>query len=314
MLALAKMMDTTQALHDNQAIAELLAEMAALLRAQESTPFRAGAYQHASEQVQRLDRGLREILDAEGMAGLERIPTIGKGIAAAIAEILTTGRWSQLERLRGSADPETLFQSVPGIGPDLARRIHDELNIDTLQALEAAAYDGRLARLRGFGKRRSQAIRAVVSGMLDRVRPHSVAGAPPQPSAVPSVPEILSVDAQYIDKARRGELPTIAPKRLNPSAEAWLPVLHTQLGRWSFTALYSNTARAHDLGKTRDWVVIYYGTDHQDEGQCTVVTQPRGLLAGRRIVRGREAECRAYYTDAPSADDRPAAQAKAGST
>lgn len=51
--------------------------------------------------------------------------------------------------------------------------------------------------------------------------------------------------------------PRAAPRRFNPKGKAWLPILHTQRGPWHFTALYSNTARAHDLKKTGDWVVLY---------------------------------------------------------
>jgi hypothetical protein len=90
-------------------------------------------------------------------------------------------------------------------------------------------------------------------------------------------------------------LRTIAPKRFNPEGKAWLPVLQTERGDWHFTALYSNTAKAHELGRTRDWVVMYfYDTDHV-ERQRTVVTESRGPLAGRRVVRGREGECQQFY-------------------
>jgi len=65
-------------------------------------------------------------------------------------------------------------------------------------------------------------------------------------------------------------------------------------GQWHFTALFSNTARGHELGKTRDWVVIYLYDDRHTE-QHTVVTETRGALVGKRVVRGREAECRAHY-------------------
>ena len=66
-------------------------------------------------------------------------------------------------------------------------------------------------------------------------------------------------------------------------------MLHSERDGWSFTALYSNTARAHELGRTRDWVVIYFEHDgHED--QCTVVTEYSGPLAGKRVVRGREGE------------------------
>lgn len=88
-----------------------------------------------------------------------------------------------------------------------------------------------------------------------------------------------------------GSLPKIEPRRFNPSGEAWLPILHTERGEWRFTALFSNTARAHELGRTRDWVVIYFHLDSGPEGQRTVVTETRGRLKGHRVVRGREADC-----------------------
>jgi hypothetical protein len=116
----------------------------------------------------------------------------------------------------------------------------------------------------------------------------------------PAVEVLLSLDREYRDKAVAGRLPLIAPRRFNPSGEAWLPVLHTERGEWHFTALFSNTAQAHQLNRTRDWVVIYYYDDEHAEGQHTVVTETRGPLAGRRVVRGREAECKAHYARAAS--------------
>ena len=54
--------------------------------------------------------------------------------------------WAQLERLRGSLDPTTLFQTVPGIGPELAQRIHDTLGILWARSLvdEALATNGSI--------------------------------------------------------------------------------------------------------------------------------------------------------------------------
>jgi hypothetical protein len=67
--------------------------------------------------------------------------------------------------------------------------------------------------------------------------------------------------------------------------------LHTSRDGWHLTALYSNTARAHELARTRDWVVIYFHQDDHVEGQRTVVTETHGAQRGLRVVRGREAEC-----------------------
>jgi len=110
----------------------------------------------------------------------------------------------------------------------------------------------------------------------------------------PAVADLLAVDAEYLARAERGELPQIAPRRFNPEARAWLPVLHTERGGFHYTALFSNTARAHRLGKTHDWVVLFYARD-EHEDQCTVVTEHRGPLSGRRVVRGREPECARHY-------------------
>jgi len=111
----------------------------------------------------------------------------------------------------------------------------------------------------------------------------------------PPIGLLLQVDQTYRASAEAGTLPTIAPRRFNPEGKSWLPVLHTRHGDWHFTALFSNTARAHELGRVHDWVVIYAEDRDHREHQYTVVTPPAGPLAGRRVVRGREAECRAWY-------------------
>jgi len=276
---------------ENAQIAAQLREAAALLHAQEGNPFRIAAYRKAADTVARAARPVRELFDAQGRAGLQSLAGVGPGIASSIAEILVTGRWAQLARLRGDADPEALFCSVPGVGPETAHAIHEALHVDTLEALEAAAHDGRLEEVRGVGARRAAQIRASLASMLGR----RVARAPRAQTAAPGIVTLLEVDREYRDKAAAGRLRTIAPKRFNPSGEAWLPVLHTEREGWHFTALFSNTARAHELGRTRDWVVIYYYDGEHVEAQCTVVTEPRGALAGRRMVRGREEECRAHY-------------------
>jgi hypothetical protein len=102
------------------------------------------------------------------------------------------------------------------------------------------------------------------------------------------------VGVEHFHEDSNDQLRKIAPKRFNPQGEAWLPVLNAKREGWSFTALYSNTATAHRLGKTHDWVVIYY-EKAGGQRQGTVVTAEWGRLAGERVVRGRERECREHY-------------------
>lgn len=275
----------------NKTIARKLREMADLLEVQEADGFRVSAYRRAADTVDALDRPIDEIAASEGQAGLIALSGIGEGISSAILEILRTGRWSALERLTGEIDPENLFRTVPGVGAKLAHLIHEELHIDTLEQLEMAAHDGRLQALPGIGARRVGAIRAVLGERLGTRRTVSATTM----GRGPDVGVLLDVDREYRERAADGTLRKIAPKRFNPSNEAWLPVLHTRRGDWQFTALFSNTRKAHELARTDDWVVLYFHDGHGLEAQCTVVTEHRGPLEGRRVVRGREQACTAHY-------------------
>ncbi len=145
----------------NESLAANLREFADLLAQQEADGFRTAAYRRASDILVALDRPVARIFAAEGQRGLMALPGIGGSIASAIAEMLTTGRWSQLERLRGTLNPEKLFQTIPGIGPELAARIHGHLDVETLEALEIAAHVGvRLEQVPGIGRRRAVAAEA----------------------------------------------------------------------------------------------------------------------------------------------------------
>lgn len=272
-------------------IIDQLYEISDLLEQQQASPFRVNAFRRAAETLAGLTVDIRKVVEQEGMVGLTALPHIGTGIGSVIYEIVATGRCSRLENLRGSLQPEQLFQTVPGVGLELARHMHEQLHVDTLESLEAAAHDGRLEQVEGVGPRRAAAIRAALATMLGRPRYHSSRGF----FNMVSVSLILDVDHEYQQKVKRNQLKKITPKRFNPENEAWLPILHTNRGPWHFTALYSNTARAHELHKTHDWVVIYFYDDFHHENQHTVVTETHGSLMGKRVVRGREVECELYY-------------------
>jgi hypothetical protein len=279
---------------DNFQVAEMLEQIAKLLEIKQADPFRVAAYRRAARSVAQAVRPLWQVLAGEGLVGIRAVEGVGPTTGAAVAEYLQTGRVAMLERLKAELPPEELFRVVPGIGSELAHRIADELRIKTLEDLELAAHDGRLSAVSGFGERRTKLVRDALAGILSRRNPPPVAKPQPPRLQLPSVDLILHVDAEYRHGAKTGSLRKIAPRRFNPEGKAWLPLLHTQQGGWTFTALFSNTAVAHQLGATGDWVVIFYerGTE---TGQCTVVTERRGLMIGKRVVRGREAECRAFY-------------------
>lgn len=276
----------------NAEIAQRLEEVARLLEDQGANPFRVRAYQHAAQTVRHHASSVRDLFEREGMEGLRRLPGLGESLARAVRDLILTGRLPMLDRLRGEADPIAVLTSVPGIGAALAARLHDDLGIDSLEELEMAAHDGRLASIGGIGEKKLAGIIDSLAGRLGRVR--GKGGGQDTAVGEPPVDELLDIDAEYREKAAAGRLRKIAPHRFNPEREAWLPVLHAQRGDRHYTALFSNTARAHERGKTSDWVILYY--DHDGgESQCTVITSERGPMKGRRIVRGREEECAAHY-------------------
>jgi DNA polymerase (family X) len=270
----------------NAEFAARLDEVARVLEEHGANPFRVNAYRRAANVLRGLPESVADIANQQCVEGLDALPGIGPSLARTIRELVRTGRVPMLDRLRGESDPVELLMTVPGIGRITAERLHHDLGIDTLEDLEIAAHDGRLASVEGFGAKRLAAIRDTLAHRLGRIRREAPAAGTPDPP----VAELLDVDAEYRDRAAAGTLPTIAPRRFNPEHERWLPVLHTTRGPRHYTALFSNTPHAHSVGATRDWVILYYD-DGSGERQCTVVTARHGALAGRRIVRGREHEC-----------------------
>ena len=274
----------------NRQIAQRLGEVAQILSDQGANRYRVQAYRNAAANLRRLERPVDEVLKEGGEPGLRTIRGIGPSIARAIATLILTGRLPMLNRLRGESEHALLLTSVPGIGKVLAARLHDEIGIHTLEQLEAAAHDGRLRDLLGLGAKRIAGIMDSLASRLGRIDARPPSGR----VQAPSIAEILDVDREYRKKAAAGALPAIAPRRFNPNRKAWLPILHTERGPRHYTALFSNTARAHEMKKNQDWVVIYHDSGNS-AGQCTVITSQHRPFIGKRIVPGREDECADYY-------------------
>jgi hypothetical protein len=271
----------------NDQIAAALREVATLLEEQAANPFRVAAYRRAADSIAGLGISLVTLLGDHGLRGIDRVPGVGPAIARAVRDFVQTGKLAILERLRGERDPEAVLRQLPQIGSRMAAKLHRDLDISSLEDFEAALNSGELADLKWLGPKRAAALKDVLAVRLSR-------RGVPRSGVVddrPPVRELLDVDREYRRRAAQGDLPMIAPRRFNPDRIAWLPILHTRRGHRDYTALFSNTARAHQLGRTREWVVIYYDGDDQDH-QATVVTARTGLLRGRRVVRGREEECR----------------------
>ena len=273
----------------NDEIASVFEQVANLLEVKAENYYRIRAYREAAQTIRSLERPITAILKYDGRAGLEKLPRIGQHLSLSIEELLQTGELSLLKQLLADVSPEDVFKLIPGIGDVLAHRVQQELGIETLEELELAAHTGQLDTVPGSGSGRTQLVRDTLETILNRSSRQRIRANRwreiQTAYGLPPVALILDIDAEYRRLAAAGRLPTIAPRRFNPTGKRWLPVMHVEQDGWRFSALYSNTARAHELGKTHDWVVIYYERNgHQ--GQCTVVTETRGEQRGQRVVRG----------------------------
>lgn len=274
---------------DNATIARKLNDYATYLEGEESNVYRVRAYRRAAATVLAQERSLADLVDEKGRAGLEELPGIGASLAYTIEGLVRTGAFRTLRPDAGHVDPERLLTSLPGVGRQLAHTLHEQLGLTTLEEVERAAHDGRLAQA-GVGPKRLRGLIDALAGRLRRSRlPEPVRGEP-------SVAALLAIDEEYRRQVEGDMLSTLMPRRFNPEHEPWLPLFVADRDGWRFRALFSNTALAHRLGKTRDWVVIAFH-DGFHSSQRTVVTETRGDLRGLRVVRGRERECRLYYQE-----------------
>jgi hypothetical protein len=269
----------------NAAMALTMERVAALLETQGASVHRVRAWREGARAIRGYSADLRDVFRDHGRIGLEAIPHIGPRLANVLIELIKTGHCSVLDRLRGESVRG--LERIPGLGPCLAQRVQRTLGVTTLEELDGVLRDGRLAELPGFGPRRIALLRDVVAA---RLRPTNERASPQ-----PSLDLLFDVDREYRKEAAAHRLPTIAPGRFNPHGVAWLPVMHVDRDGWHITAMYSNTALAHQLGRTQDWVVIYFHDHGGTDARATVVTERTGRLLGRRVVRGREAECEAYF-------------------
>lgn len=136
--------------------------MALFLEMQE-VPFKPRAYEKAAQSIAGLDGPLAEIYAEGGVAALDALPAVGKGIATRIAGMLDTGEFADLEQLRRATPIDvTALTAVPGIGPRRARALWETLGVRSVEDLERAAASGRIRELPGFGERSEAKILAAV--------------------------------------------------------------------------------------------------------------------------------------------------------
>lgn len=129
----------------------VLINIATLLELKGENPFKARAYTNAARALEGLSEPLDKVIADERLAEVEGI---GESIQKKICELVTTGKLAYYEELRAATPPGlVLMLDIPGLGPKKIKAIHDQLGVETIEQLEQACKEGKVAKLKGFGEK-----------------------------------------------------------------------------------------------------------------------------------------------------------------
>src|SRR6476659_4144726 len=154
----------------NATIAALFDELADLYELDGAIVHRVVAYRTAAKAVRESPVSIAA-LTREGR--VTEIAGIGKTLEEKIQALLDTGTIPAAEKLRAKFPTGLIdLTRLPGLGPKRARRLYDELGIDSLDALREAAENEKLRDVRGFGQRFEEAVLAAfAAGVAERPAP-----------------------------------------------------------------------------------------------------------------------------------------------
>jgi DNA polymerase (family 10) len=200
-------MESVKDYMDKKAVAQVLEQIAAFLELKSENPFRIRAFRTAARALVGFPGDLRQSLEDGTLASTKGI---GPATLQIVAELVETGRASMLEELREQIPPGLVeMLEISGLGVAKIRQIHEVLGIDSLPELEAAAHDGRLAKLPRFGLRTSENILKAIAFLRQasafRLLHHAMDEAEGLRAALERLPGVKSVVTAG-DVRRRAEV------------------------------------------------------------------------------------------------------------
>ncbi len=236
----------------NADIAAIFEEIADLLEIQGANPFRVRAYRNAARTVGEFGRDLASMI-ARGQA-LPKIPGIGEDLARKIHEIATTGKSSFLEQLHKELPAAiTELLHIPGLGPKKVKALYDQLRVDSLEDLRAAAQAGRIRDLPGFGEKTEARILEALAVQPDTTRRFKRSVAAQYAEALARhLRDLPGVGQVEIAGSYRRARETVGDIDLLVTARASPPVMVAFTG-------YEEVAEVLSQGETRASVVLRCG-------------------------------------------------------
>jgi DNA polymerase (family X) len=147
---------------ENLDVARTLTLLADLLEIQGANPFRIRAYRNAVNTVNSLSRPLHAMIEAG--EDLTELPGIGENVAAHIEELLATGSIDRLREVEKEI-PRSLVElmQLEGVGPKKAKKLFEELAVESIDDLEKEIESGAVEELQGFGKKSVDKIRRAIA-------------------------------------------------------------------------------------------------------------------------------------------------------
>src|SRR3989449_10795419 len=144
----------------NPDIARLFDEVADLLEIQGANPFRVRAYRNAARIVRDYPEPLADVVRS-GEKDLTEIPGIGDDLAEKITAIVTSGELPLRKQLASKLPAGLLdLLRIPGLGPKRVKLLHKKLKVKSAADLAAALDKGRVQKLKGFGSKMEEKMRA----------------------------------------------------------------------------------------------------------------------------------------------------------
>ncbi len=150
----------------NAELARVFNEIADMLEISGELVYKAVAYRRVADAVERWPDDVAHLY-VTGEA--PKIPGAGPALGTKLAELATTGELAYYDRMRAQV-PAGLLEilKIPGVGPRTVKQLHDELGIESVEALRAAAEAGTLRGLKGLSSRTEENILAAMARQASR--------------------------------------------------------------------------------------------------------------------------------------------------
>ena len=150
----------------NAEMARVFNEIADMLEISGELVYKAVAYRRVADAVERWPDDVAHLFQSDAPP---KIPGAGPALTTKLAELATTGQLGYYDKMRAQV-PSGLLEilKIPGVGPRTVKQLHDELGIESVEALRAAAEGGTLRTLKGLSSRTEENILAAMARLASR--------------------------------------------------------------------------------------------------------------------------------------------------